>query len=110
MCSYKDGPQVTEGAFSTSSGRLGALQEHLTRWKYMDWVEQRITIPEQDGQCNAALVGGVYAVSEGTTITCYELPSRVHQTPLRSWTLENTFDAWSLTIDPSQDLLVLMEM
>jgi hypothetical protein len=110
MCAYKDGPPATGGAFSTSAARLEALQEHLTRWKYMDWAEQRIEIPEADEPCSAALVGGVYAVSEGTTITCFELPSRIRQIPLRTWTHVNTFNARSLTIDPSQDLLVLMEM
>jgi hypothetical protein len=106
MCSHKDGPQATEVAFSSSAARLEVLEKHLTRWKYMDWDEEGIMIPNQD--CGA-LVGGVYAVGVEESILCFELPSRVRQTPLRSWTHENTFDVQSLILDPGQDLLVLMQ-
>ncbi|KAF9505935.1 hypothetical protein BS47DRAFT_482443 [Hydnum rufescens UP504] len=88
---------------------LKALEDHLNRWKSLDWIEEQIRLPDESSE-SAELVGGILACSNLSTITCIELPSRIRQTPLRTWIHQNDFEIISFTIDPSQDLLTLVEI
>jgi hypothetical protein len=107
---YKDGPQAQDGPYSSTASRLKELEGHINRWKSLDWIEERIRLPNKSSQY-AQLVGGTLAFLSPnlTTITCIELPSRICQTPLHTWIYENDVEIFSFTIDPTQDLLVLVE-
>jgi hypothetical protein len=105
---YKDGPHTENGPYSSSASRLKALEDHMNRWKSLDWIEERIRLPDEFHWWGE-LVGGILAFSDRITITCIELPSRIRQSPQRTWVHENGFEIFCLTIDPSQDLLALVE-
>ncbi|KAF9505943.1 hypothetical protein BS47DRAFT_1385755 [Hydnum rufescens UP504] len=107
---YKDGPHTQNGPYSSTSSRLKALEDHINRWKSLDWIEERIRLPDGDGfGWWGELVGEILAFSNPTTIALIELPSRIRQTPLRTWVHENDFEIFSSAIDPTQDLLALVE-
>ncbi|KAF9519342.1 hypothetical protein BS47DRAFT_1388177 [Hydnum rufescens UP504] len=109
MCGYTDGTQSQGGGFSLIGARLNALEEHINRWKYLNWEEQRIEIPTRIPDCEV-LVGGIYVLISQTIITCVQLPSKIRHIPLRAWSFENDFTVTALAMDPSQDLLVLLEI
>jgi hypothetical protein len=56
------------------------------------------------------LAGGVFATVSGDTITFVELPSRIRGTSTHKWSYELGFEPRDIGMDPSQDLLVLVEM
>jgi hypothetical protein len=108
---YKDGPRAQDAPYSSTASRLKALEDHINRWKSLDWIEERIRLhDESSASAKVQLVGGVLARSNFTTITCIELPSRIRQTPLRTWIHQNDFQIAFFTIDPTQDLLALVQV
>jgi hypothetical protein len=106
---YKDGPHAQDGPYSSTASRLKALEDHMNRWKSLDWIEERIRLHDKSSLWTQ-LVGGVLAFSNRTTLTLIQLPSRIRRFLLRTRVHENNFDIFCFTIDPSQDLLALGEM
>jgi hypothetical protein len=110
MCGYEDGPP-SAGPLSTTSERLQRLQVHIDAWRHLDWAEERIKLPR--GRSHN-LLGGIYA-SVGKenpfSLNLLELPSRVRGTPLRPWTFADVgFSINDFSMDPGQDLLILVEL
>lgn len=105
MYGYKD---VHENGGGTIVPRREKFEQFIDRWKHLDWVESRINIPTFSSH---ALAGGILAVSNGTSITFVELPSRLRQSPLRIWTRTDIdFPLADFIMDPGQDLLVFVEL
>ncbi|KAH7926864.1 hypothetical protein BV22DRAFT_1032479 [Leucogyrophana mollusca] len=89
--------------------RLHALRNHQKAWDSMTWSETGFIFMEQ-GHC-WELCGGVLCQATGTGgLSCVQLPSRFRGIEEKRWTLANFgFNVRDFTIDPSQDLLVLLE-
>lgn len=108
MCNYIDGPIGTKGSPLSPSARLSLLQEHIDRWHTLDWTETRIHLPR--GHLYEFSTG-VYCLATNNTLTALELPSRVRGTEARQWTHDDFgFELIDFAFDPSQDLLVLVEL
>lgn len=102
MYGYHDG-----SATGTSASRIETLEKFIVRWQTLDWVESRVTVPAGPWH---ELAGGTYAASHGNSISTVELPSRIQESSSRTWCLEDVgFHVHDFTMDPQQDLLILIE-
>lgn len=100
-----DGPP---GRLSTSE-RLSLLRSHETSWKNLDW-NTHTCLPVPEGTL-WELYGNVWAHSRGNdAIYFVQIPSRLRDIPLRQWTIRLGFPLRDFGMDPSQDLLVAIEM
>lgn len=106
ICGYQDdvGTLPTQ---STTSHRLEELIRHTDAWHNLDWTESRLLVPPPEIY---DLSDGLYAAITDRVITCVQLPSRISGTEARTWSFENDFSPVEIALDPSQDLLVLVEM
>jgi len=92
----------------TTSERLESLRNYEASWKKLEWTEHH-TISYPQGLA-WALYGNVWAHSRGSdAIDFVQLPSRLRGIPIRQWTLRFDFDVGEFSMDPSQDLLVIIE-
>ncbi|KAF9462092.1 hypothetical protein BDZ94DRAFT_1261927 [Collybia nuda] len=97
------------GVGLTPSDRLDALKRHQIAWEELIWVtEQRL--PMLDGGL-WELYGGVLAQnSPNGEIVFRQLPSEIRSIEERDWTIGGfDFIVRDFGMDPSQDLLVLVE-
>lgn len=98
---------------SDYSSRLDA---HVRSWRNLDWRESRVQMSSPHDAYT--LAQGVFAYASNETldlprysITCITLPSRIMDTEAITHTLDDIgFLAKDLAIDPSQDLLVILEL
>ncbi len=95
----------------TTSERLSLLRSYETSWKNLDWNElEHTTLPVPEGNL-WELYGNVWAHSRGVdAIYFVQIPSRLRNIPLRQWTIKVDFPLRDFGMDPSQDLLVTIEM
>ncbi|KAI0257677.1 hypothetical protein BJV78DRAFT_1164288 [Lactifluus subvellereus] len=92
----------------SSLERLNLLRSYEASWKNVDWSEHT-SIPLPGGIWE--LYGNVWAHGRGDNgINCIQLPSRLRGISMRQWTLEFDFTLRDFGMDPSQDLLVTIEM
>jgi hypothetical protein len=99
-----DGPP---GSLTTSE-RLELLRSYEASWKNIQWGEHN-TVSYPQGPASE-LYGNVWAHSRGSNaIDFVQLPSRLRGISMRQWTLRFDFDVRDFSMDPSQDLLVLIE-
>lgn len=103
---------VETGSLETPpSHLLQILEAHVEAWRTLNWTESRLDIPY-----GAAydLAQGFYVAVDNSNmhdITCVRLPSRTSHSEVHVHTLPNVgFTIYDVTIDPSQDLVVLLEM
>ena len=108
MFGYTDGHGIQDERFSTSASRLREVYDHINRWKHLDYLEDRIKIP--GASRHEILAGGVFAYETQSTLNFLGFPSRIRQSPLRSWSFNNDLNARDFTIVPSEDLLILAEV
>lgn len=102
---YRD---VDENGGGSIISKREQFDQFINRRIKLDWVESSMIIPSFSSH---ALAGGIFAVSDKQTITFVELPSRLIQSPLRTWTQMYTdFQVADFFMDPGQDLLVLVEL
>ncbi|KAH7926824.1 hypothetical protein BV22DRAFT_323419 [Leucogyrophana mollusca] len=89
--------------------RLHALRNHQKAWDSMTWTETGYIFMEWGHRWK--LCGGVLCQATGTgDLSCVQLPSRCREIEDKRWTLANFgFNVRDFTVDPSQDLLVLLE-
>lgn len=90
---------------------LQRLEAHVEAWRTLNWTECRLDIPY--GAAYDLVQGFYVAVDAGTMqdVTCVRLPSQTSRSETRVHTLPNVgFAIHDVTIDPSQDLVVLLEM
>ncbi|KAH8998839.1 hypothetical protein EDB86DRAFT_2910402 [Lactarius hatsudake] len=100
----EDGPP---GGLTTSE-RLELLKNYEASWKNLEWNEHT-TISSPAGSL-WELYGNVWAHSRGSdAIEFIQIPSRLRGIPMRQWTLRFDFDLRDFGMDPSQDLLVMIE-
>jgi hypothetical protein len=107
-----DGPP---GNLATSE-RLELLRRYEAAWTNVEWSEH-YTIPyPQGGACE--FYGNVWGHSQGRSrghsggsdaIDFVRFPSRLRGISLRQWTLRFDFEVQDFSMDPSQDLLVMIE-
>lgn len=98
---------------SPSPNLLETLNQHVRNWRSLDWEEQSFDIPF-DGPF--ALSHGVFVVVSESfptnfrEVKCVTLPSRMRGTAGGIHTLYGVeIEPKDIAIDPSQDLLVLVE-
>lgn len=108
VCGMKDGARTQ----LTAASKLALLKERNASWEALQWTEsQDLTLPQSD---NIAweLCAGVYAqfsVPGASTMRLYRLPSQYRNIPASSWRIPLLSDTKDFTMDPAQDLLVLVE-
>lgn len=93
------------------SDLLQKLEDHVEAWRTLDWEESRQPIIDSIKVFDFAQ-GYFVAVSKSdpSNLICVQLPSRVMGTQARTYTIENVgFTVDGLAVDPSQNLLVLLE-
>ncbi|KAH7907929.1 hypothetical protein BJ138DRAFT_1128806 [Hygrophoropsis aurantiaca] len=91
--------------------RLSALQSHQHCWDTMKWDPTAGSINMEDG--NAwELCGGVLCQNiSGGGVSCFQLPSQFKGIEAKRWIVPNPgFSVRDFTMDPSQDLLMLLEV
>lgn len=102
----EDGPPS-----SVSPGeRLVMLRAHQTSWRTLSWgAEETIPIVTEHIW---DLFGGILAqANTSTSVSFKQLPSIVRRIDTREWSLENLgFQISDLAVDPSQDLLLVVEI
>lgn len=101
----EDGPPSSIGA----ADRLDKLRRHRAAWDELKWAQNK-SVPMSTGQV-WELYGNVLAQAQGDrTIIFRQLPSRYRGIEEREWTISNLgFDIRDFGMEPSQDLLVLIE-
>ena len=93
----------------TTSERLDLLRKYEASWKNIEWNEHN-TIPSRPREGVWEFYGNVWAHSQGSeAIEFVQLPSRLRGIPMRQWTLRFDFEVRDFSMDPSQDLLVMVE-
>ncbi|KAG2095416.1 uncharacterized protein F5147DRAFT_778639 [Suillus discolor] len=96
----------------TAASKLALLKERNASWEALQWAEsQDLTLPQGDNMA-WELCAGVYAqfsVSGASTMRLYRLPSQCRNIPASSWRIPLLSDTKDFTMDPAQDLLVLVE-
>jgi hypothetical protein len=93
----------------STSERLSLLRSYETSWKNLDW-NTHTSLPVPEGSL-WELYGNVWAHSRGNdAIFLVQIPSRLRDIPLRRWTIKLDFPLLDFGMDPSQDLLVAVEM
>lgn len=105
--SQVNGPQTSD---TSSASRLEALKKHQSSWGSLKWSRE-LRIPMEDGGL-WELYGGVLAQSTGQgTLTFMQLPSDLRSIEGKVWTLGPNLGlvVRDFGMDPSQDLLVLIE-
>ncbi|KAF9512454.1 hypothetical protein BS47DRAFT_1363132 [Hydnum rufescens UP504] len=97
MHDYKDAAQTPHDLFPTAALRLQRLEQYFAGWKHLDPVQQeRIKLPRSHDSESVQLSGGLYAYNytrKGRkTIGFVELPSRIREACLTTWSHEDPFD------------------
>lgn len=103
----RDGPYISG---MSSVTKLERLRKHQEAWKKPSWSRE-IEIPMLDGD-TWELCGGVLGQTTGEGgFHFYRLPSDLRGIREARWTLEPRFEfrVCDFTMDPGQDLLVLVE-
>jgi hypothetical protein len=115
MHEYKDTAQTPYDLFPTAALRLQRLEQYLTGWEHLDHVQrERIKLPgsydSPSVQVSGGLFGYKYTRKGRKTIGFLELPSRIRQTRITTWSHEDAFDVAAFAMLRSEDLLVLLEV
>ncbi|RPD76028.1 hypothetical protein L226DRAFT_461728 [Lentinus tigrinus ALCF2SS1-7] len=101
----EDGPSST----LTPSARLALLRERQSAWKSLTWRSEA-TYPMTIGEY-WELYGGVLAQEEGgKKLVFRQLPSAIRGIEAREWEIRDAgTDIQDFSMDPAQDLLVVVE-
>jgi hypothetical protein len=92
----------------TTPKRLELLRSYEASWKKVDWSEHNTIHSPVDHVWE--FYGNVWAYCRGAdAIDFVQLPSRLRGIPMRQWTLRFDFAVRDFSMDPSQDLLVMVE-
>ncbi|KAF9512458.1 hypothetical protein BS47DRAFT_1059537 [Hydnum rufescens UP504] len=115
MHDFKDASETLHDLFPTASLRLQRLEQYFTGWEHLDRVQQeRIKLPDSHDSLSVQLSGGLYAYkytrNGRNTIGFVELPSRIRETRVTTWSHEDAFDVAAFAMLRSEDLLVLLEI
>ena len=99
---YEDGPSGT----ITSMDRMQLLSKYESAWNQLKWGTELVLLRDISIW---ALHGGVLGLARGKTIVFTRLPSEIKGIPESSWKCEVDFVISEFTMDPAQDLLVILE-
>lgn len=92
----------------TTSDRLALLKERNAAWESLRWVESQ-DIPMMQGHV-WELYGGVFAQSSTPDVLHFrQLPSKYRKIKEKTWGVALDIHVRDFTMDPAQDLLVLIE-
>jgi hypothetical protein len=92
----------------TTSDRLALLKERNAAWESLRWVESQ-DIPMTDGHI-WELYGNVFAQSSMPNVLHFrQLPSKYRKIEEKTWGVALDIHVRDFTMDPAQDLLVLVE-
>ncbi|KAF8310986.1 hypothetical protein DL93DRAFT_1551924 [Clavulina sp. PMI_390] len=97
----------------TAPEYLTRLERHIAAWQSLDWEEHEIKLPEPGGAFIVAQ--GIFATvpggRENSDVYIYQLPSRLKKTQPHQYVIKDVgFWVKDIAIDPSQNLLLLLEM
>jgi hypothetical protein len=91
-----------------TSERLDLLRSYEASWKNFEWNEHNTRFKPLGATWE--LYGNVWAHGIGSdAIEFVQLPSHIRGIPMRQWTLRFDFSVRDFTMDPSQNLLVMIE-
>lgn len=91
-----------------TSDRLALLKERNAAWESLRWVESQ-DIPMMQGHV-WELYGGVFAQSSTPDVLHFrQLPSKYRKIEEKTWGVALDIHVRDFTMDPAQDLLVLIE-
>jgi len=92
----------------TAADRIALLKEHNAAWESLRWKESN-NLPMQQGHV-WELSGGVFAQSSSSNLLHFRrLPSQCRNIEEKSWRVALDIDIRDFTMDPGQDLLVVIE-
>lgn len=92
----------------TTSDRLALLKERNAAWESLRWVESQ-DVPMMRGHI-WELYGGVFAQSSTPDVLHFrQLPSKYRKIEEKTWRVTLDMHVRDFTMDPAQDLLVLIE-
>ncbi|KAG2350184.1 hypothetical protein BDR05DRAFT_954285 [Suillus weaverae] len=92
----------------TTLDRLALLKERNAAWESLKWVESQ-DIPMMQGHI-WELYGGVFAQSSMPNVLHFrQLPSKYRKVEEKTWRVALDIHVRDFTMDPAQDLLVLIE-
>lgn len=92
----------------TTSDRLALLKERNAAWESLRWVESQ-DVPMMRGHI-WELYGGVFAQSSTPDVLHFrQLPSKYRTIEEKTWRVGLDMHVRDFTMDPAQDLLVLIE-
>ena len=96
---------------SSSRAILQSLRKHQSAWNSLKWTEE-LKIPMKNGRLWELFGGVLGQSSEDSSLFFYQLPSSLRNIEAKDWALsakDIDVHARDFAMDPSQDLLVLVE-
>ncbi|EIW80161.1 hypothetical protein CONPUDRAFT_144353 [Coniophora puteana RWD-64-598 SS2] len=87
--------------------RLEKLRAHCRAWSTLSWSEPEVIDDCSDAVC-WALVSNVFCIGRPGAVVCRNIGPSIPSMGRRTWTIEHWMREYDLTIDPMQDLLVVM--
>ena len=106
---YASGTEDGPPGDLTTSKRFDLLRKYEASWKNIEWNEHNTIISSTGGPGVWELYGNVWAHNnESDAMEFVQLPSRIRSIPMRQWTLRFDFAVRDFSMDPSQDLLVVI--
>lgn len=106
---YEDvGPSNSDGV--SVAERMKRLEEHIIAWSTLDWHETSIVLPKPGVRHISQGVWVAVPLSLRNTLMCIDLPSRLWGRPCATRNLSFSFPIRDFVVDPSQDLLILLEV
>ena len=90
--------------------RLKLLRAHQTAWKNLTWTKKSV-VPYNPTEIPWRCLGGVLGSAYNRSLRFIQVPSVFRGIEEKEWTVEDIgFRVGNFTMDPSQDLLVALEV
>ena len=113
MANMDDGPPSS----ISKADRLKLLRAHQTAWKNLTWTKKLVVSDNpnatdyEDDEVPWKCLGGVLGQASSRSLRFIQVPSVFRGIEEKEWTVEDIgFKVGDFTMDPSQDLLVALEV
>jgi hypothetical protein len=113
MANMDDGPPSS----ISKADRLKLLRAHQTAWKNLTWTKKSVVsdnpnaTDHEDDEVPWKCLGGVLGQASSRSLHFIRVPSVFRGIEEKEWTVEDIgFRVGDFTMDPSQDLLVALEV
>jgi hypothetical protein len=103
----EDGPPSNVGP----ADRLKILKEHQNAWHNLTWQDHEvITMFRNEWDCLGGMLANVLADESFRSLVVRQLPSILRGIKRTEWRVDMNFRIYDFTLDPQQDLLIVIEM